>query len=62
MTVYRVTKDGVPQGREYESATEASTMSSMLAALVPDATFNWIAVESDKSALEEDWIERALSL
>jgi hypothetical protein len=60
MTVYRVTRNGKPQGPEYKFATEAAAMGVKLSSSFPEFTFGWVACESDSAVLDPDWFSRQL--
>jgi len=63
MTVYRVTRNGRPQGPEYSFATEAAAMAVKLSAAFPDrGTFGWLACESDAVVLDPDWFRRQVDM
>lgn len=56
MTVYRVTKNGKPQGCEYKTATEASLMAATLEVCCPDqGEFGWVACEPMIAVLDENY-------
>jgi len=58
--VYRITRDGKPQGCEYKKLGKAVNMMKDLAQMYPGFSWDIVECEPDALALDEGWIRTLL--